>query len=87
MAVQFAITQGELAAVNIINSVLGKKLKTYKPIDLGYIIPMANNYSCGIVFGLKIKGILATVFHFAMCIYRLWGVRNKTDFVKSLLGL
>ncbi|MFA5271990.1 MAG: FAD-dependent oxidoreductase, partial [Candidatus Omnitrophota bacterium] len=81
MAVQFAIKEGELAAVNVINSAFGKKLKSYKPVDLGYIIPMANNRSCGIVLGLKIKGVVATIFHFVMCIYRLCGVRNKIWFV------
>ncbi|MFA5272314.1 MAG: FAD-dependent oxidoreductase, partial [Candidatus Omnitrophota bacterium] len=85
MAVQFAIIEGESAANNVINSVLGKKLKSYKPLDLGYIIPMANNRSCGVVFGLKIKGVVATIFHFMMCIYRLCGFRNKIWFMKGLL--
>lgn len=85
MAVQFAITQGELAAANVINSALGKKLKTYKPIDLGYIIPMANNRSCGVVLAVKIRGFIATVFHFIMCAYRLCGIGNKTGFIRNLL--
>jgi NADH dehydrogenase FAD-containing subunit len=85
MAVQFAITEAELVALNVINSALGKELKTYKPIDLGYIIPMANNRSCGIVLGLKIKGIMATIFHFVMCVYRLCGIRNKLGFFRSLV--
>ncbi|MFA6281038.1 MAG: FAD-dependent oxidoreductase [Candidatus Omnitrophota bacterium] len=85
MAVQFAITEGELAAENVINNTLGKKLKIYKPIDLGYIIPMANNRSCGVVLAMKIKGFIATVFHFIMCAYRLCGLRNKIEFIKGLM--
>lgn len=85
MAVQFAIAQGNLAAANITRSIEGKKLMEYKPIDLGYIIPMANNHSCGNVFGVNLSGKLPTLLHFIMCIYRLYGVRNKIGFIKNLL--
>jgi len=85
MAVQFAMVQGDLTAKNIIRSIKGKKPVSYKPIDLGYIIPMANNYSCGNVFGVNLKGKLPTLLHFIMCIYRLYGVRNKIGFVRNLI--
>lgn len=85
MAVQFAIAEGELTAKNITASIKGRSLAEYKPVDLGYIIPMANNYSCGSVFGLNLKGKLPTFLHFIMCIYRLYGVRNKIGFVKNLV--
>ena len=87
MAVQFAIVQGNLTAKNIIRSIKHRKLAEYKPIDLGYIIPMANNYSCGNVFGVNLKGKLPTLLHFIMCIYRLYGVRNKIGFIKNLTGI
>lgn len=86
MAVQFSIAQGRCAAENIIREIKGKKLKSYKPQDLGYIIPMANNRSCGLVLNLKLKGILPTFFHFIMCIYRSPGIRNKLGLIKGLLG-
>ena len=41
MAVQFSIAQGDCAARNIINSIKAKPLDKYKPVDMGYIIPMA----------------------------------------------
>ncbi|MDD4182468.1 MAG: FAD-dependent oxidoreductase [Candidatus Omnitrophica bacterium] len=87
MAVQFAIAQGNLTARNIISSIKGKKLLEYKPLDLGYIIPMANNYSCGNVFGVNLRGKLPTLLHFIMCIYRLRGVRKKIGFIKNLIGI
>jgi len=86
MAVQFAITQGQLSAANITRSIKGKQLIEYKPVDLGYIIPMANNYSCGSVFGLNLKGKLPTLLHFIMCTYRLYGAKNKMEFINSLTG-
>ena len=55
MAVQFALSQGQCAGRNVIKSALKKPLLKYRPLDLGYIIPMANNRACGIALGLKVK--------------------------------
>lgn len=85
MAVQFSIMEGKCAARNIIDSIGGKKLHKYTPIDLGYIIPMANNSSCGRVLGLEVKGFLATFFHYIMCIYRSYSLRSKLGITRSLI--
>jgi len=85
MAMQFAIFQGNSAAKNIIRSIKGKSLKKFKPMDLGYIIPMANNRSCGTVFGVNLKGRLPTLLHFIMCIYRSYGFKNKFGIIGNLL--
>jgi NADH dehydrogenase len=85
MAVQFAITQGTLAAANIIRSIQGKKLRRYKPFDLGYIIPMANNKSCGQVLGIRVKGSLPTLLHYYMSVYRSYNLKNKFGFLRDLL--
>jgi NADH dehydrogenase FAD-containing subunit len=84
MAVQFAISHGRCAAQNILRSIKGKKLRKYKLLDLGYIIPMANNNSCGKVFGLNLKGKVPTFLHFLMCIYRSYTMRNKVGIVRQL---
>jgi len=84
MAVQFAIAEGIQAADNIIRSIKKLPLKKFKPRDLGFIIPMANNKSCGEVFGLNFKGLLPTLLHFAMCIYRSCGLRNKIGLAGNL---
>ncbi|MEI6631180.1 MAG: FAD-dependent oxidoreductase [bacterium] len=85
MAVQFAITEGELAADNIVRQIKGLPLKKYRPLDLGYVIPMANNRSCGRVMGLKFRGWLATFLHYSMCIYRSLGIKNKFGLSADLL--
>jgi len=85
MAVQFSIAEGDQAAINIIRSIKSLPLKKFKPLDIGYIIPMANNRSCGAVFGLKVKGLLATLLHFIMCIYRSMGLRNKMGIMAGLI--
>ncbi|MFH1354823.1 MAG: FAD-dependent oxidoreductase [Candidatus Omnitrophota bacterium] len=85
MGIQFSIIEGRCAANNIIRSIGGKRLHKYRPIDLGYIVPMANNKSCGGVLGLKIKGFLATFFHYIMCIYRSYSFRCKLGITRSLI--
>ena len=85
MAVQFSIMQGYSVARNIIRDIEGLSLKEYRPEDLGYIIPMANNVSCGTVLGADLKGRLATMLHFLMCIYRSHGMRNRLGIVADLM--
>ncbi|MBI4981980.1 MAG: FAD-dependent oxidoreductase [Candidatus Omnitrophica bacterium] len=84
MAVQFSITEGEVAAENIVRSIKGGSLSKFKPVDLGYIVPMANNRSCGEVFGFRVKGVFATLLHFIMCIYRSCSIKNKIGILKNL---
>jgi NADH:ubiquinone reductase (H+-translocating) len=84
MAAQFSIYQALVAAENIIRSMHRVKLRPYQPVDMGYIIPMANNRSCGRVMGVNIMGRLATFMHFLMCIYRSYGWRNKLGIARSL---
>lgn len=85
MAVQFAVMQGRCAALNVLNSIKGVNLRKFIPGDLGYVIPMANNRSCGTVLGLNLKGFLPTVLHFMMCIYRSYGIKNKLGIIADLI--
>jgi NADH dehydrogenase len=85
MAVQFAIAQGEVAGRNIIRSMNGQGLEEYRPVDLGYIIPMANNRSCGIILGMSMRGIIPTMAHYCMCVYRSYSLKNKLGIIKNLL--
>lgn len=85
MAIQFAISQGEHAAKNILNIVLNKPLREFKPLDLGYIIPMANNISCGNILGFNIRGAIPIILHYFMCIYRSFGLRNKIGILIDLI--
>jgi NADH dehydrogenase len=87
MAVQFSIMEGSYAAENILRSLSGKKLKEYRPKDLGFVIPMANNKSCGRVFNMDMKGKLPTLLHYLMCLNRITGIKNKFGLISDLLGI
>lgn len=84
MSVQFAIYQGLTAASNIVKHFNGRRMDKYKFVDLGYIIPMANNKSCGKVFGINVTGYIATMMHLIMCIYRAYSFKNKMGIIKQL---
>jgi len=86
MAVQFAITQGVSAALNISRSIRGLNMVQYKPIDLGFVIPMANNKSCADIMGINMKGFIPTCLHYIMCIYRSYGVKNKFGIIRDLMS-
>jgi NADH dehydrogenase len=85
MSVQFAVSQGAIAGENVACSIRNKPLKKFKPVDSGYIVPMANNLSCGIVFTNCVKGRLATFLHYAICICKLPGFNNKLGLLKDIL--
>lgn len=70
MAVMFSIGQGRVAAGNVIKSVLNRPLKKFRPVDLGYLIPMAHGKAPGVVMGRKIHGRLGYLMHYCMCLYR-----------------
>lgn len=86
MSVQFAITQGLAAARNILCLIKGEPLRKYRPVDPGYIVPMANNRACGNVLGANITGILAIALHYCMCAYRSYGFANKVGVLAKLNG-
>lgn len=86
MAVQFSIMEGRTAASNIIRHIRGQALKAFRPFDFGYIIPMANNRSCGIVLGIALKGRLPTALHYLMCMYRSYSFRNKVGILKDVIN-
>ena len=86
MAVQFAILEGQAAARNILREINGLGRARYNPIDLGYIVPMANALSCGIVMGIKIKGVISWFMHWVMCIYRSQSLSTKIGIIRNLFS-
>ncbi len=89
MAVQFSLAEADNAASNILRIIAGKKrLTRYRPLDFGLLLPMANRKACGRVLFFRIWGIIGWFLHYAMCIFRSYGIRNKLGILSdSLLRL
>ncbi len=86
MAVQFSLNEGHLAADNILRLCAGrKKLKGYKPVDLGYLVPMANFRACGRVLGVPVRGIVGWLLHYMMCLYRSLTLRHRLGIMCDIL--
>ena len=80
MGVQSATDQAMVCAQNIINSIENRPLVQYIPVDLGFILPMANDRSCGVIFAKwKLKGVFAQLAHYCMCIFRSWSFRMRVS--------
>jgi NADH dehydrogenase FAD-containing subunit len=78
MSVQFSLAQAGVAAANILRLAAGKKkLACYRPIDLGFLLPMANKKACGKVLGFRVWSFVGWFFHYVMCIYRSLTFKNK----------
>jgi len=84
MAVQFALTQADVAAANAVRACLGRgRLKKFRPLDLGYIVPMANGRACGRVAGVRMAGLFAWVLHHVMCLYRSVSSRMRLGMIRD----
>lgn len=77
MAVQFSLAQADVAAKNILLSIAGKKLKSYSPLDLGFVVPMANKKASGKILFLRASGLFGWFLHVMMCAYRSLGLKNR----------
>ncbi|MBF0484136.1 MAG: FAD-dependent oxidoreductase [Candidatus Omnitrophica bacterium] len=84
MAVHFAESGGRIAAENIINAIKGKPFKNHLPKDLGFVLPMANGFGCGIIFGCALAGRIPVFCHYVLCVFKSYGV-NKWGILKDLL--
>jgi NADH dehydrogenase len=83
-AVNFAVYSGKSAGKNIALSIMGKKLEKFKPVDLGWVIPLYPS-SVGNVMGVTVKGKLGLMLHYFMCGYRNYSFKNMfAYFLKAL---
>ncbi len=86
MAVLFAVAQADVAAANVMRACLGRgRAKRFRPIDLGYLIPMANRHACGKVAGLRIWGCLAWALHDVMSLLCSVSWRMRRGIFRDLL--
>ncbi|MFA5199642.1 MAG: FAD-dependent oxidoreductase [Candidatus Omnitrophota bacterium] len=84
MAVMFSLGQAKVASRNIINSIKGKRLASYRPVDLGYLIPLTYHKAPGLVLGCNVGSRTGYLLHYCLCIYRS-GISKKFRIIKDLI--
>ncbi|MFC1452720.1 NAD(P)/FAD-dependent oxidoreductase [Verrucomicrobiota bacterium] len=77
MSVQFAIMSGRHAAQCVLRGMAGRPPRRFRPVDLGYVVPMANFRGCGTAMGVPIRGRLPMLLHYTMSLYRTFGWQNR----------
>ena len=75
-AVNFAYYAGAHAGKNIWRVIKKRKPRPFKPIDLGWVIPLGDD-SVGKAFGsMPLAGKIGLRLHYVMCGYRNYSLRN-----------
>ncbi len=86
MAIQTALDQGRVAGRNVRALIEGRSLRRYRPLDLGWVVPMANGRSSGQALGIPVRGIAATALHYLMCLWRTPGLARRSRLLRRLLS-
>ncbi|MFP4052461.1 MAG: NAD(P)/FAD-dependent oxidoreductase [Phycisphaerae bacterium] len=84
-SVQFSLLEGDRAGENAALLLQGRKPKLFRPLDLGYVVPMANFRGCGTVLGLPVRGWVPAFLHYVMSLYRTWGLGSRSELLAALL--
>ena len=86
-AVNFAFYSGRHAGRNVVRLWRGRARKPFRPVDLGWVIPLGRK-SLGTVFGvLPVGGRLGLRLHYLMCGFRHFGVTQTLQFYWTALRL
>ncbi len=75
-AVNFAFYAGKHAGMNVMRAIKQQPLRPFKPIDLGWVIPLGDD-SVGKAFGsVPLSGKMGLRMHYVMCGYRNYNMQN-----------
>ncbi len=74
-AVSFSEMSGKHVGKNIAAKINGTEIKPFKPIDLGWIIPMYIT-SVGEVMGVEVRGRKGIFMHYVICGLKNYNLRN-----------
>jgi len=85
-AVNFSIYTGHRAGANIARLLRGAPPRPFRPVDLGWVIPLGDD-SVGRAFGrLPLQGRAGLRLHYLMCGLRNYSFRNLLFFVRHAAG-
>lgn len=80
-AVNFAYEAGKVCGKNVVATIEEEKLKPFKAVDLGWVIPIYIS-SIGMALGMETKGRLGITMHYVMCGLKNYNLRNFLKYLK-----
>ena len=86
MASYYSIQQGRRAGSNIARLIGGRQPKRYRPMNLGFVVPLATGRGVGRLLGVPVKGRLANLFHNLITIFRMVGLRRKLSLTAEIVA-
>ncbi len=86
-AVNFSYYSGRRAGANVAAALAGRPLRDFRPVDLGWIIPLGEE-SVGRIFGrIRAGGSLGLRMHYLMCGFRHFAGANAGEFYRTAARL
>ena len=86
-AVNFSYYSGRRAGANVAAAIAGRPLRDFRPVDLGWIIPLGEE-SVGRVFGaFRVGGSMGLRMHYLMCGFRHFAGARAGEFYRTALRL
>lgn len=86
-AVNFSYYSGRRAGANVAAAIAGRPLRDFRPVDLGWIIPLGEE-SVGRVFGaFRVGGSIGLRMHYLMCGFRHFAGARAGEFYRTALRL
>lgn len=86
-AINIAYFSGRRAGRNAATLVKGGRLRRFRPVDLGWVIPLGGTSSGKIFGGVRVRGNLGLRMHYIMCGYRHFGGGRAAEFYKTAFHL
>ena len=86
-AVNFAHHSGRTAGRNVAAALSGKRMRAFRPVDLGWVIPLGKISHGRIFGGIPVRGRFGLRVHYLICGIRSYGAANAVEFYKTAFCL
>lgn len=89
-AAAFSASSGRLAGRNLSKTLKGRPPRKYRPIDIGWVIPLYPSSVGKLIGVVDIRGRAGLGLHYLACVYRTRSVRDKVSYawmaLRSMAG-
>ncbi len=86
-AVNFAYYSGRCAGSNVAAAINGRPAASFRPVDLGWVIPLGEMSVGRVLGGLRVGGRIGLRMHYTMSGFRHFGGSNALEFYRTALRL